>query len=334
MLLLMQKNIPSTVSIVFFSVALVLVIWNSIGTFYYSKAAKLLQKRSKENYEKAIPYLEKAVKWGVNENGQLSAGTLMIQYGDMEKGKEILEALTKGNKMKEEAKISLSMYYWVKNDLDKAIELCLEAREKGKKDKNLYVNLCTYYMEKGDLKEYRKYTKECNDLSLATPATLDLEASYYMMAGDWKKAGEHLKSIFDKTVPGYKDPYIHQAMVLLHYGDWEGAVKNLRAINTNTVDSNISVYTQKEIEEIIDLIIDENTRWGMLEIVDKAPETFIKGQMPQPRKGLEKPETPALPSFVEESVGPMATEIQDEDSQDIDTSLNDDDEEWLKRHQD
>ena len=72
----------------------------------------------------------------------------------------------------------------------------------------------------------------------------------------------------------------------------------------------------------------------MLEIVDKAPETFIKGQMPQPRKGLEKPETPALPSFVEESVGPMATEIQDEDSQDIDTSLNDDDEEWLKRHQD
>ena len=87
MLLLMQKNIPSTVSIVFFSVALVLVIWNSIGTFYYSKAAKLLQKRSKENYEKAIPYLEKAVKWGVNENGQLSAGTLMIQYEDMEKGK-------------------------------------------------------------------------------------------------------------------------------------------------------------------------------------------------------------------------------------------------------
>ena len=334
MLLLMQKNIPSTVSIVFFSVALVLVIWNSIGTFYYSKAAKLLQKRSKENYEKAIPYLEKAVKWGVNENGQLSAGTLMIQYGDMEKGKEILEALTKGSKMKEEAKISLSMYYWVKKDLDKAIELCLEAREKGKKDKNLYVNLCTYYMEKGDLKEYRKYTKECNDLSLATPATLDLEASFYMMAGDWKKAGEHLKSIFDKTVPGYKDPYIHNAMVLLHYGDWEGAVKNLRAISTNTVDSNISVYTQKEIEEIIDLIIDENTRWGMLEIVDKAPETFIKGQMPQPRKGLEKPETPALPSFVEESVGPMATEIQDEDSQDIDTSLNDDDEEWLKRHQD
>lgn len=336
---LMQPTLPRALPIVFFSIAIVLVIWNSIGTFFYGKAAKLLQDKTNASYEKAMPYFDKAIKWGVNENCQIVAGTLMLQHGDMEKGREILEHLSNGNnpKTKDASKVSLSMYWWMKGDLDKAIELSEKALENGCKDKNLYVNLCTYLLEKGDYKEYRKYIKDCNDKSLATPAILDLEAAYFMIQKDWKKAGTYLTSLFEKTSPAYKDPYLHKAMLSLHYGDWEDAVKSLSEIKNMCTESNTSVYTIDEIETLISLIKDEDTRWGMLEVVDNTPEVLIKGEMPVVKKGLKKPETPIMPSFSEEAFDPTTTSISedgesDDDERDVDTSLNDDDEEWIKKH--
>ena len=88
------------------------VIWNSIGTFFYGKAVKIPQNKSNASYEKAMPYFEKAIKWGGNENCQIVVGTLMLQHGDMEKGREILEFLSEGKnlKTKDSSKVSLSMY--------------------------------------------------------------------------------------------------------------------------------------------------------------------------------------------------------------------------------
>ena len=70
-LFLLQPSLPKYLSISFFSIGLVLLIWNSIGTFYYGKAAKALQTRDKAGYEKSMPYFEKALKWGVNEKCQI-----------------------------------------------------------------------------------------------------------------------------------------------------------------------------------------------------------------------------------------------------------------------
>lgn len=337
-LFLIQKTYPTYIPVIFFSIALVFIIWNSIGMFFYSKAAKVLKVKTRENYNKATLYLEKAVKWGINENAQISAGTLMVQYGNIENGGEVLKRIVetaKDKKVVGGAKISLSMYYWLNKDLDRAIELCQEARGDGIKDKNLYVNLLTYLLEKEDMKEYKKVMKECNDLSMATPAMLDMEAAVAIYNKDWKKAGEYLKSLFDKTVPGYKDPYIHQAMILMHYGEWEEAAKTLSSVFSSCVDSNIALYSHKEVEEIIDLIKDENTRWGVREFFEDTPESVQKGIMPTPREGVVKPETPSLPSFVAESVSPTSTELSDDerDEGDVDTSLNDDDEEWIRKHQ-
>ena len=57
------------------------------------------------------------------------------------------------------------------------------------------------------------------------------------------------------------------------------------------------------------------------------------------KKDLKKPETPIMPSFSEEAFDPTTTSISedgesDDDERDVDTSLNDDDEEWIKKHSD
>lgn len=338
---LVQPTLPKYIPIVFFSLALVLVIWNSIGTFFYGKAAKILQNKSNASYEKAMPYFEKAIKWGVNENCQIVVGTLMLQHGDMEKGREILEFLSEGKnlKTKDSSKVSLSMYWWMKGDLDTAISVAKKALENGCKDKNLYVNLCTYLLEKGDYKEYRKYIKECNDNSLSSPAILDLETAYYIIQRDWKRALTILNSLFEKTTPAYKDPYLHKAMIYLHYGEWEEAVKALSEIKNVCTESNTSIYTLDEINTLISLIKDEDTRWGMLEVVDITPEVLIKGEMPKVKRGLKKPETPEMPKSSEEVFDPTSTSItnderEEDDDRDMDTSLTDEDEEWIRKHSD
>ena len=128
-------------------------------------------------------------------------------------------------------------------------------------------------------------------------------------------------------------------MISLHYGDWEGAVKALSEIKNTCTESNTSVYTIAEIETLISLVKDEDTRWGMLEVVDKTPEVLIKGEMPTVKRGLKRPETPIMPSFSEETFDPTTTSVSEDDEveddeREMDTSLNDDDEEWIKKHSD
>ena len=103
--------------------------------------------------------------------------------------------------------------------------------------------------------------------------------------------------------------------------------------------TNTSIYTLDEINTLISLIKDEDTRWGMLEVVDNTPEVLIKGEMPKVKRGLKKPETPEMPKSSEEVFNPTSTSItnderEEDDDRDMDTSLTDEDEEWIRKHSD
>mgnify|MGYP003310020443 CR=1 FL=1 len=119
------------------ALAAVSLIFASKGTMTFSKANRIISQRKPNFLEKALPLYEKAIKEGIPEQYQLIAGTLLIQYGNMEKGKEALEELlnAKEKKIVFQAKEGLSMYYWIKKDTGRAIKVCEEAKEMGFKDK-------------------------------------------------------------------------------------------------------------------------------------------------------------------------------------------------------
>ncbi len=327
---IMSTSTPSWLGAALFGVGILLLIINSIGTLYYSKGAKYLN-GSIPDVKKAMPYLEKAVKFGTDPRSEVIAGTLFVQYGDMEKGREVLEGHieSKDKKINAQARVSLSMYYWVKRDLDKALELAEGVYDTGYKDRNLYVNLLTYYLEKGRYKEFEKMLKESRKLGLNVPATLDLEASYFMSQSHWAECGATLKKLFALTKPGFIDPYLHMAAVYLHYGEWEEAVKSLEAIESNVERTNTAVYSPEEINTLISYIQNENTRWGLLKALEDDPALLIKRTMPKVEEGVQAPLFSPLPSF--KDVLPPE-EITQEDEDDIDTSITDEDEEWIKKH--
>ena len=325
------SGVQKWIGIGFFALALILLIINSLGTFYYSKASKMLNSDEKK-ITQALPIFQKAVKLGVDAKAEVVVATLLVQYGNKEEGRKLLEEETISSDVKvgNTSKISLSMYYWITKDLDKAISIIEDVYNTGYRDRNLYINLTTYYLEKGQYKEFKKLIKESKDKGMSVPATLDLEASYSIVQSDWARCGNLLEKLFKMTTPHFIDPYLHKAMLLLHYGEWNEAVKTLKEIKTKCIFNNASIYSEAQIDLFIAYIENSTTRWGFLDVVNNNPTVFIKREMPKVNEGLTMPSFPPKPDFslLEET----KDEIEEKDEGDIDTSLTEDDEDWIKKH--
>ncbi len=328
---LMQEGTIRWTGIAFFVLTFVLMVINSIGTIYYTKGMKFLQ-GSNPDVLKAVPYFEKAVKRTLEPQSAIIAATLLVQYGDMETGRRILEEYTSSTdkKLQGTAKISLSMYWWVKRDLGKALEMVEDVYNNSTyRDRNLYINLLTFYLEEGKYREFRKLLRDAKDKGLKIPATVDLEASYYMTQSDWAKCGTLTRSLFEDGKPKFIDPYLHEALVLLHYGKWENALKDLRDLKENVMFTNASVYTEAQIDTFIAYIEDKDTRWGLLKAVESDPALIVRREMPEVESGIAMPSFPPLPDF---KALPVESRDEERDEGDIDTALTADDEEWLKKH--
>lgn len=325
---------PATIMLV---VALVYSVIVAIPDVAFSKGIRISQKKSENAIQEALPYYEKAAKWGLRPQQELMLGTLHMQYGDKEKGKALLEAHIhdKDFKVRNGAKISLSMYYWMDRDFQSAIKLCKEAYDDGYKDKNLFVNFCTYLLEAGEEEEYRKYYRDAISSKMSVPAMKDLEAAYNIKHGDYQKAREFLISVFEQVDPAFLDPYLHFALVNLHFGDWETAVMWLEKIGANCHYTNTSIFTKEEIAKIIAMVKDEEYRWGLLKAVEEDPMAFIIGYLPEIEKGIQKPECLEIleetPSKEENLSEEEETTSKDEDRE-FSTDLTYDDEEWIKKH--
>lgn len=309
------------------------LIFASKGTMTFSKANRIISQRKPNFLEKALPLYEKAIKEGIPEQYQLIAGTLLIQYGNMEKGKEALEELlnSKEKKIVFQAKEGLSMYYWIKKDTGRAIKVCEDAKEMGFKDKNLYINLGTYYLAKNKLHDFKILMKESYRSKLDSPALVDMQAVCAILEGNYQKAGNLLMTIFDSMTPAYVDPYVHSAMVYLYYGETAMAIEYLKKCLEVCSFSNTSILTKEGIEKMIALLEDQNTIWSFTAAINANALDLLNGKIPQYNKiENKKPSFASLPAFKAERIA--KEDLSEVDENEPNTSLTDEDEEWLKRH--
>ena len=330
----LSQSIPKVIPVVMMAIAAILLIYTSRGTLYFSKASKALNKKEEGSMEKAIALYEKAYNAGLPYQYLFVIGTIFLQHGDIEKGKQALIDATKATdkKLAFQATEALSMYYWIKKDLDKAIELCIMARDMNLRDKNLYINLGSYYLAKGDTKEFKHVLKEAFKYKQESSALIDMQAQCLMLTGDWHRAGNFLHTLFTQTTPAYIDPYIHFAYVYMHYGDVDMARKYLSDCLEKASFSNMSLYSKEDIEEMIAALDNEKTRWAFVDNATANVLASFNGVMPSYNREITKPEFEALPTFTLE--GKMQEEINEKAENEPDTSLNEEDEIWLQNHQD
>ena len=127
---LLTESLPYWISMILLLGAALCLVYTSRGAYFFSKGAKLVATKQKENIAKAADLFRKALKAGLPENYAVYAGTFFIQQDDAEIGKNVLEPITRRNdpKLAAPAMTSLSMYYYAKKDYDNAIELCEKAK--------------------------------------------------------------------------------------------------------------------------------------------------------------------------------------------------------------
>ncbi|MDY5930566.1 MAG: hypothetical protein SPJ34_00875 [Candidatus Ornithospirochaeta sp.] len=332
----LMTDAHGAIKIALMAAALISLLWYSRGTMYFAKANKLMQEDKPGNKEKALENYRKAVKAGLPNNFLVTTGSIVIQHGDIEEGRKILEKVLDDPKTSNQAKVSLSMYYWLTDDLDRAIELCEDARSHGYNDRNLYINLGTYYINAGRIKDFKKLNKDAYRNKKGSPAVIDLEAVCSMMDGNWKEAGFHLTSLFDRATPHFIDPYIHFAQVYIHYGKAAMALEWLKKGRGCTF-SNTSLITRDELEELIEKLEAKETRLSFVNAFNASTIDIINGRIPEIENGEECsldeiPGFPELDEFIMKES--EKTILQERDEDDVCTDLTEEDEKWLEKHRD
>ena len=332
--MLISGNVPKYLPLVLFALALVAYLIMARGSMYFAKANKIMQSGVKDSIEKARPYYEKAYKAGVPDNFLLYIGVLMVQYYDYETGGEILKKLSKSRNTKTafQAKNALSMYYWIKRDINSAIEASESAKAMNLKDRNMYINLCTYYLAENNVKKFKLTLKEAYKNQLESPALLDLEAIMQILDDNYQRAGGFLKSLFEIKEPQFIDPYLHYAIIYMHYGEVDKAIKSLERGLEIAYFSNTSVVKQDEIKRIIKALENPKARDRFIKDVLSNKLDAINGRYPDEIEEKIDAEYPKLPEFIKEDI--KDEDIDEKDDGDIDTSITEDDEKWLKKHQD
>ena len=336
--LMMVGSVPKAVSVVLLILAALLLVFLSRGNLYFSRAVNIVRGGKKDKYPKAIELFTKALKAGLPPKFQVVAASMLLQNGKTEEAKSYLEPLTKDSdkQIAQEAAVTLSMYYWYIKDLDKAIELCEEVKANGKADKNLYINLATYYLKAGRTRDFKDLIKEIDLKKYSSAAMIDFNAVNALLEKNWKRAGQLLYSLLDDISPSFADPYVHLAMVYLHYGKLDEAVKYLRK-GQETRFTATAIYNKEDIVKLADALENPEENLSAAIAVNRSTLDMVNGTLPSWSRNTGddiRQSFPDLPDFFSQEAAAADDDEVEEDDDDVNTDITEDDEEWLRRHKD
>lgn len=254
--------------------------------FFYIQANRHLIKKDTQQWEKAWPLYQRAIRAGLIPAYRITAASMYIHRGDPNEGENIIENyLAEEKKVEDEsltdiAKTMLSMVQWMHGDLDKAIQTVKEVYDNGYRDKNLFINYGSYVLEKGDLKTARKLVEEASQYEDESPGLHDNRGWLYLLEGKWDEASD-LYAILTKRGPSFPEPYLHAAQVRIHFGKVGEAIelleKALLAKYSNTTN-----ITKENVTHLKERLEDPKTRRaGALEI-ERNTALVASGKLPAP----------------------------------------------------
>ena len=321
-------SIPRLLASLLLIASLCFFVYWTRGNIIYSRAMKALRGRGK-NGKSAEELFEKALKTGIPDQYAIFASSILLAGKSNEVAAAALQPLTesKDDRTRGMAKSTLSMHYWFSGDHDKAIELAESAiYEDGLKDRNTYTNICCYYLKEGRTDKFRKLVGEVHDNS---PVFTHFKAVSYMIEGSYREAGIMLSRLFSESSPSYPDPYVNFAVVHLHYGVLDKAEEYAKMAAMASAMPELAVYSKDFIDGFCRALSDPEERIPFMEAVNRNIKLITLGKLPewkkadQPFTGSTAPGFPPEPDFGTGTI----------DRGDISTTITDDDEEWIRKHE-
>ena len=336
--LAMVPMLPTAVTLIVMLLCVLGICFLKRGTFYYADANNKIYNKDSANAGKIISNYKKALKAGIPYKKMLTAGAVLIQHGDKKEGREALHDIEKHSgdqSLINQARIQLALSYYMDGELDMALELTDRSRESSYRDKNFYINGCTFYLKAGRISDFHSMVDEFRDNEKwnDSPAIRDLIAVDAMLSGSWKKASEILTGMVRKASYNFADPYMHLSQVKMHFGFWQEAVSTLKLGIEKSMFTPGAVIGREVCERAIAYLENAETRDAFIMGNEKDPLALVNGEMPRLIDSDEK--VIEVDPGLEEQID-LALEEKAEDEEipegDVDTSLTDDDEVWLRKH--
>ena len=339
-LLLLYGGLSTAATLILAVVAIAIILFTRRASLYFVKANRIYSAHDYPRYDEAFKYYKKTLKAGISPKYTVLTATILIQEGEMDEGKAALEKLlgqrfVKDETIRSQAKCALSLVPYSQGDYEKALELCQEVYEGSYRDNILYINMCTYLLALGRVKDFRRVVRDFSQKPVTSLAMLDLQAVYQLLEGDWKGARAMLVALFEKNGHfSFADPYLHMAQIMMHYGDGQAALDYIRRALADVKFRPVTVIPAAMLEELARLLEDGTKLVDVMASCDADPLPLLNGRLPEigAHPGYVFADRGELESVDEEVQRRLEAEEKELEDKEPDTALNDDDEEWLRRH--
>ncbi len=289
LLIVMGIVVLPTTPMVKVGIALILmggfVFWKR-SIFFYIQGNRHLIKKDQQEWHKAWPLYQKALRSGLIPAYKITVASMYIQRDDANEGKAIIEDYLADDKKKEDkaltniAKTMLSMVYWMENDMEKAIGMVKEVYDSGYRDKNLFINYGTYALEQGDLETARMLVEEGSQYEKESPGIHDNHGWLCLLEGKWDEANALYTTLVSRG-PAFPEPFLHAAQLRVHYGKVGDAIELLEKALLARY-SNTTSMRKENIRALKERLEDPNTRRAGAMEIDQNTAIVASGKLPPP----------------------------------------------------
>jgi len=322
---------PKVVKIILMVIVLFVFSFVRRNIFFYLHANSLT---NSGKLSKAWKWYERAIRSGLSGDGKVSVASLYIQYGDMDRGEQLLKEYQqdtkhpKTNNVDALAQMLMSLIVNKKGDSAQALSILENLKATGYKNTTLIVNMMTIELDQDKPEQARSEWEGCG-FKLESDITLkEVYGRLLLVEGKWPEAYSLYADIARQRVL-IAAGLVHMAQCCIHYGEASSAIKSLEAA-LRAPYNKTSSFRKENVQKLHDLLKDPVTRLATARAIDNDRETVAKGLLP-------KPYPSACPSCSDDQLEGFAEKekklVKTVRTERVpNTDINEDDEAYLKSH--
>ena len=215
-----------------------------------------LQALKKEQYDKAVKLIKKAVRSGMKPKHKLTCGYVLLTRGFEEDAEAVLKPLLDIRDKRfphEEAIIYYSLLQWSRGEVDQAVEALMNLKEEGYTTTILYTNLGFYLLEQGDLAGALELNLEAREYNDSSKGIMDNLGATYIRMGNWEKAIPLFDELMEMN-PAFPEAWYHYAQVLDYQEKTDEALNALKK-GLNQDFNHICTVKREKLEELKNTIL-------------------------------------------------------------------------------
>jgi len=211
---------------------------------------------SKGNKEQALHWFQRASSLKTSSPRVITSyGYLLLKEKEVEKSKEILEALQSRKALnlqeRSQLKMTLALVYWKEGNIALAVSTLEEVFQEFK-NSTLYESLGYLLIVQGDLDKALSFNKEALEYNESSTIIKDNLAQTYYHRNELEKA----EDIYSKLIPEnptFAEPYYYYGLILKEKGSIDKALEMLKTA-ASFKESFLTDLTKEEIQNQIEII--------------------------------------------------------------------------------